>query len=169
MGLRKCFSLDSIYISMKKMRPYRDSACPRLKRALYKKPPLEICFLSTIWVPIEVKMKMSLEEVTQVISESCVLAGFSKSHIKWINCNKVRFYFYYMNCNSWENVIGKCPNYLQSFFICYLCSFIQHIFCCPGFWPLLQSTHSPVYLSIRPSIVQKWPTFLGIIFSLVDS
>ena len=100
MQLRKWFSLDSIYILMKKMGPYHYSACPKLKRALHKKPPLEICFLSTIWVPIEVKMKMSLEKVTQVISQSGVRAGLSKLHIDWINCDKVWFYFYYMNCNS---------------------------------------------------------------------
>ena len=96
---RKWFSLDSIYIFMKKMGPYYNSACPTLKRTLYKKPPLEICFLSTIWVPIEVKMKMSLEKVTQVISQSGVWAGLSKLHIDWINSNKVWFYFYYMNCS----------------------------------------------------------------------
>ena len=77
MRLRKRFALDSIYIFMNKMGPYYDSACPKLKRELYKKPPLEICFLSTIWVPIEVKMKMSLEKVTQVISQYGVRAGLS--------------------------------------------------------------------------------------------
>ncbi len=51
------------------------SACPKLKRALHKKPPLEICFLSTIWVPIEVKIKMPLEKVTWVIAQSGVWAG----------------------------------------------------------------------------------------------
>ncbi len=35
--------------------------------ALYKKPPLEICFLSTNWVPIEVKVTFYMVKVTQVI------------------------------------------------------------------------------------------------------
>ncbi len=34
-----------------------DSAYPKLKTVLYKKPSLEICFSGTISVPIEVKIK----------------------------------------------------------------------------------------------------------------
>ncbi len=55
---------------MKKIWSYFDSTFPKMKMALYKKPPLEISFLSTIWVPMSEKIKCPLEMVTQVISHN---------------------------------------------------------------------------------------------------
>ena len=57
--------------------------------ALHKKPPLEISFLSTIWVPIGVQMKRPLEKVTQVIPHSCVEAFLCYMHISWVIINQI--------------------------------------------------------------------------------
>ncbi len=48
---------------------------------LYKKPPLKISFLLSIWVLIEIKMKILLEKVTQVILHFGTDHGLSMSNI----------------------------------------------------------------------------------------
>ncbi len=65
MDIRENHSLISIHIFLKKILSYLVSDYPKLKMPLYKKPPLEICFLSTNWVLIEVKIYMA--KVTRVI------------------------------------------------------------------------------------------------------
>ncbi len=58
---------------------------PKLKMVLYKKPPLKISFLLGIWVLIEVKMKILLEKVTQVIIlHFGADYGLSMSNIYWV-------------------------------------------------------------------------------------
>ena len=57
--------------------------------ALYKKPPLEISFLSTVWVPVEVKVKFQLDTVTHVICHRSVAGDLSQMQISWVIVNQV--------------------------------------------------------------------------------
>ncbi len=51
---------------------------------LYKKPPLKNSFLLSIWVIIEVKMKILLEKVTQVILPFGTNHGLSMINVYWV-------------------------------------------------------------------------------------
>ncbi len=57
---------------------------------LYKKPPLKIGFLLSIWVLIEVQMKFLLEKVRQVIHLG-TNHGLSMGHIHWVILKKHAF------------------------------------------------------------------------------
>ncbi len=102
------FSLGSMYIFWKKMLSYFDCVYLYWKRALYKKPPLENSFLSTNWVPIEVKMKFLLKKVTQVILKPGVEACYPMSHISWVICNKMRSNYVTWTVD-WGQVWRKSP------------------------------------------------------------
>ncbi len=84
MRVEEWFSLTSIHIFQKKKLSYFGSPYPKLNMVLYKKPPLKISFLLSIWVLTEVKMKYLLEKVTQVILHFGTDHGLSMSHIYWI-------------------------------------------------------------------------------------
>ena len=64
---------------VKKSLSYFESVSLKLEMALYKKPPLKICFLSTSWVPIKENLKIQLEKVTLVIPHASVQRGGSQS------------------------------------------------------------------------------------------
>ncbi len=53
---------------------------------LYKKPPLKISFLLSIWVLIEIKTKILLEKVTRVIIGTD--HDLSTGHIHWVILKK---------------------------------------------------------------------------------
>ena len=55
---------------------------------LYKKPPLKISFLLSISVLIEVKTKILLEKVTQVIIHLGANHDLSMGHIHWVILKK---------------------------------------------------------------------------------
>ena len=73
--------LGSIHIFLKKKLSNFGSYYPKLKMVSYKKPALKISFLLSICVLIEVKMKILLEKVTQVILHLGTNHGLSMGYI----------------------------------------------------------------------------------------
>ena len=73
-----------IHIYLKKILPYFSCYYLKLKMGFPKKPPLKICSLLTIWVPMELKLKIFLEKLTQVISQSSMKQRLSGIHISRI-------------------------------------------------------------------------------------